>query len=214
VSAFKFRYPAWRELEPSEWLHRWAEIYGEGDNPQYYDLMDKREKQGKLLGEDFEQVGRWKEGCLKPGHGSWKPRTPRAYDIWMQARSELPRCPERDTVAAFLKDWSERTFVAGKKKNGLDLRQKFGLSRATALLHFMSGGQYPIFDRRVAAAMSLLGSPVEETINGYLNGFCPLFGEIAAACGASQITGLRRLDNALFNYGLDLHLSKFDLSSG
>jgi hypothetical protein len=201
VSRFKFLYPEWSEVEPSAWLARWAVRYGGGDNPEYFDLIAK---QGKLSSDDFEQVGRWKEGCLKRSHGSWKTGTPRGYDIWMHAKAECPECPEQSDIAGFLKDWSERTFVAGKKGD-LVLRYRFGLSRATTLLHFISGGRYPILDSRVATAMIRLGSPIEETIDGYLNSFCPLFSEIAAVCGVSGIEGLRKLDNALFNYGSETY---------
>lgn len=58
-------------------------------------------------------------------------------------------------------------------------------------------------DSRVATALSHLGSPIEETIDGYLNCFCSLFSEIAAVCGVSGMEGLRKLDNALFSYGSD-----------
>jgi hypothetical protein len=51
--------------------------------------------------------------------------------------------------------------------------------------------------------MIRLGSPMEETIDGYLNSFCPVFSEIAAVCGVSGAAGLRELDNALFSYGAD-----------
>jgi hypothetical protein len=199
TSRFKFRYPEWPEIEPSAWLTRWAARYGDGDNPEYFLLIAKR---GKLSSEDFEQVGRWKEGCLNLNHGSWKTGTPKGYDVWMDSKAEAPECPEEREVSGFLKDWSERTFVAGKKGN-LALKYRFGLSRATTLLHFISGGQYPILDSRVATALIRLGSPVEETIDGYLDSFCPLFSEIAAACGVSGTAGLRKLDNALFNYGAD-----------
>jgi hypothetical protein len=199
MSRFKFFYPEWREIEPSAWLTRWAARYGDGDNPEYFGLIAKR---GRLSSEDFEQVGRWKEGCLKPNHGSWKTGTPKGYDVWMQAKVEAPKCPEQSELSEFLKVWSEKTFVAGKKGD-LTLKYRFGLSRATTLLHFISAGRYPIFDSRVATALVRLGSPIEETIDGYLNSFCPLFSEIAAVCGISGIEGLRKLDNALFNYGAD-----------
>jgi hypothetical protein len=199
TSRFGFLYPEWREIEPSAWLARWAGRYDGGDNAEYFALITK---QGKLSSDDFEQVGRWKEGCLKPSHGSWKTGTPKGYDIWMQAKAQPPNCPEQSGLTRFLEDWSEKTFVAGKKGE-LVLRYRFGLSRATTLLHFVSGGRYPILDSRVATALSRLGSPVEETIDGYLNCFCPLFSEIAAVCGVSGMEGLRKLDNALFSYGSD-----------
>ena len=154
LNRFKFLYPEWGELEPRAWVSWWAGRYGDGDNREYFKLIAK---QGELLSEDFEEVGRWKEGCLKPDHGSWKTGTPRGYDVWMQAKAEMPRCPEEGGISGFLRDWSERRFAAGK-----DQIKRFGLSRATTLLHFISGGRYPILDARVLAAMTRLDSPVEE----------------------------------------------------
>jgi hypothetical protein len=202
VTPFKFLYPEWREIEPSEWLARWAARYDDadkdGDNQEYFRLI----WESRLSSDDFEQVGRWKEGCRKPNHGSWKTGTPKGYDIWMRAKEEAPECPEQSELSRFLENWSEREFVAGKKDDQ-DLWKKFGLSRATTLLHFISRGQYPIFDSRVATAMTHLGSPIKKTIDGYLKSFCPLFREIADVCGVAGIDGLRKLDNALFKYGAD-----------
>ena len=95
---------------------------------------------------------------------------------------------------------------------GRRLERRFGLSRATTLLHFVSGGRYPIVDRRVEAAMTRLGSPIAMTVEGYL-AFCPLFAVLASVCGVSGAKGLRKLDNALFCYGLDSNpVSSVDLS--
>ena len=192
---FTFRYPEWREIDPPGWLAWWAGRYDDGDNPEYFDLIAR---QGTLSAEDFEQIGKWKEGCLKPGNGRWKTGTPTAYDVWMQAKAELPKCPEKTGITAFFTDWSEREFAAGKGQ-----RKRFGLSRATTLLHFVSHGCYPILDSRVVTAMIRLGSPIDDdgTIGGYLNSFCRLFSDLADVCGVSDVRGLRKLDNALFKYG-------------
>jgi hypothetical protein len=196
VSPFKFLDQQGSEIPPGVWMDLWAARYGEdGDNDVYFDLI---EKQGALSGDDFELMGKWKERCLKPAnHGSWKTGTPRAYDVWMQAKAELPKCPEEDGVANFLRDWSDRTFAAGKEKP-----YRFGLSRSTTLLHFISSGRYPILDSNVDSAMTRLGSPLD--ICGYLHCFCPLFSKIASACGVSGTEGLRKLDNALFMYGSEV----------
>ena len=194
---FIFRYPEWRELDPAGWAPWWATRYGEGDNPAYYDLIAR---QGRLSAEDFEQIGKWKEDCLKPGNGRWKTGTPTAYDVRMQARAELPECPDETSTAAFLTDWSERKFAAGRGQ-----RKRFGLSRATTLLHFVSSGRYPILDSRVVTAMIRLGSPIDDdsTVGGYLDSFCPLFADLAVVCGLCGVKGLRKLDNALFTYGAE-----------
>lgn len=164
----------------------------------YFELIAKR---GKLLSEDFERVGRWKERCLPPPDpGRWKTGTPVGYDVWIWAKAKPPACPDEDGIAAFLKDWSERRFLAGQR-NGQPLTQAFGLARATTLLHFISGGVYPILDSTVLVALTRLGSPVKKTIEEYSNSFCVLFSELASVCGVSGTEGLRKLDNALNTYG-------------
>lgn len=206
TSTLKFTLPAWETHEPSRWLKFWAGLYEstearEEDNRVYKTLIDKK---GHLSAEDFETVGRWKEGCLAENHGSWKPNTPAAYEIWMQAKSECPTCPPDDSISTFLSDWSERKFIAGvNKEDGQALEKRFGLSRSTTLLHFISGGQFPIFDSRVGAAIKRLGvsPPAEPTVDWYLGTFCPLFKEIASLCGVSDTKGFRLLDNALFCFG-------------
>jgi hypothetical protein len=209
MSRFIFRSPQWREIEPSVWLSTWVDRYnkwgarhGNRDNRVYFELIAKH---GKLSGEDFERIGQWKEQCWPPKLGRWKTGTPAAYDVWMQANAALPICPDKDGVAAFLKGWSERRFLASHKqrKDGKPFTQAFGISRATTLLHFISGGLYPILDSTVQASLARLGSPVENTIGEYINVFCPLFSELASVCGLFGTEGLRKLDNALTTYTPD-----------
>jgi hypothetical protein len=111
---------------------------------------------------------------------------------------ELLKCPEESEVAAFLEDWSSRaytdTFRTGPR------RKHFGLSRATTLLHFVSGGRYPIFDARVKAAIArLLDHPeLPGTVSSYLDSYIPVFKELAYCC---ETEDYRMLDKALFSYG-------------
>jgi hypothetical protein len=90
-----------------------------------------------------------------------------------------------------------------QRKDGQPFTQAFGVSRATTLLHFVSGGFYPILDSTVQASLVRLGSPVDNTIGEYVNIFCPLFLELASVCGLSGTEGLRQLDNALMTYASD-----------
>jgi hypothetical protein len=153
-----------------------------------------------------------KKTVFKEDHGGWQPRTPRAYEIWMRADAQLPKCPNtRDEIVTFLNSWLKERFLAAKKD---DRTQCFALSRATTLLHFTSGGRCPIWDSNVANAMRLLGSQIDDTSEAYVTDFCRLFSEIAAICGVSDLRGLRRLDNALFSHGSNLRLSEFNLDSG
>ena len=130
--------------------------------------------------------------------GRWKANVASvAYPIWMLAASELPKCPDQNEVAAFLSDWSNRRYTEEYATRRIEKR--FGLSRATTLLYFLSGGRFPIFDSRVRKAMTrLLNSPVPNTVRWYLDSYCSLFSEVAALCGTKD---LRMVDMALFSYG-------------
>jgi hypothetical protein len=174
-------------------LRVWSALYPTQDYSGYEELIAKHRC---LSPADVERIGRWKDGARSDG--KWKPNVASvAYPIWMQAASELPVCPKDDRAAEFLSDWSERKYV--DRYRAMPVEKRFGLSRATTLLHFISGGRFPIFDSRVRKAMTrLLDSRVPNTVCWYLESYCPLFLEIAALCGT---TNLRLLDMALFSYG-------------
>jgi len=162
-----------------------------------YDALIRSYK--SLSAADFERIGKWKDGAKT--QGKWKANVASvAYEIWMQAARELPVCPEETQVAAFLNDWSERKYT---DQFGSRTREKrLGLSRATTLLHFVSGGRFPIFDSRVRKAMArLLNCSVPNDVSWYLDSYCPLIKEIAALSGTED---LRTVDKALFSYGGNL----------
>jgi len=167
MDTLKFRYPQWVEIEPSVWVQKWNDLFLLGkdqkaDDDVYKSLMEKK---GQLSGLDFEQIGRWKVGCLlkKDGveHGMWKPQTSAAYNVWMQAKQNPPQRPESDVIdetfaARFLEEWSEQKFdmpVKGGEVKG----KRFGLSYATALLHFISVRRFPIYDDGVWYGLERLG---------------------------------------------------------
>jgi hypothetical protein len=110
----------------------------------------------------------------------------------MQIKAELPKYPPEDGITAFLKNWSEKTFAAGIR-SGRALQYRFGLPRSTTLLHFISGGEYPIYDSRVATAMTRLGSPIADNVDAYLNSFCPLFSDLASVCGVARSGGIAEI---------------------
>jgi hypothetical protein len=194
---FKFAVPGWRTVEPTVWLKFWAKFYKPTPDEVYEGLIGKAES---LSPEDFKTVGRWKEGCLAENNGRWKPNTPVAYDVWMKASKECLTCPPEDGLEEFLEKWSEERFTAGTDRNGHELKKRFGLARSTTLLHFISGGRFPIFDARVGAAIERLrvSPPAQATPKWYVETFCPQFHDIANLCGVSDTKGL---DNALFCYG-------------
>jgi hypothetical protein len=183
---------------PQEWLRVWARRFPADKYSEniYRELIARHES---LSAEDFVQIGKWKDAAKT--EGKWKPNVAAvAYIIWMEAAQKLPKCPQESDVAAFLDYWSDRTYT-DEYENGSTREKHFGLSRATALLHFISGGAYPIFDSRVRRAMArLLDSSVPpDTVRWYLDSYCPLFLEVAALCDTTD--DLRMLDKALFSYG-------------
>ncbi len=193
VNRFSFRSWEGKSTTAQQWLHTWAERYPSDDYAEYDSIVAKHKS---FSADDFVRIGKWKDGVTTESR--WKANVASvAYSIWMMAASELPKCPRQSEVAAFLGDWSTRRYTdtfATKR-----VTKRFGLSRATTLLHFLSGGRYPIFDSRVRKAMTrLLNSPVANTVDWYLQSYCPLVSEIAAICCAQD---LRTIDKALFSYG-------------
>lgn len=129
----------------------------------------------------------------------WRPNVASvAYSIWMEAANELPGSHfDESTAEAFLKYWETRKCTCEQKTGTVERR--FGLSRASTLLHFVSGGKFPILDRRVRAAIqSLTGGLARNTVDWYCYTFCRVFTALAAECHTQDV---RRLDNALFEYG-------------
>ncbi len=76
----------------------------------------------------------------------------------------------------------------------------FGLSRATTLLHFLSGGIYPIFDSRVRTAIARLLQQLAlpDEVSAYMEQMLPIFNDLAESCKAED---RRMLDKARFAYG-------------
>jgi hypothetical protein len=193
MNQFRFRSLDGTDIAPQEWLNMWSDRYPSTDYAGYSELIAKHKS---LSATDFALIGKWKDAAKTKG--KWKPNVASvAYLIWMQAASEVPKCPEETYVADFLDDWSGRSYT--DEYANLRREKHFGLSRATTLLHFISGGHFPIFDSRVRRAMArLLAFRIPNTVRGYLDSYCPLFSEIAIHCGAND---LRKVDMALFSYG-------------
>ena len=145
---------------------------------------------------DFERIGRWKDAAT--ADAKWKPNVASvAFQVWLQVATALPRCPNSAGAADFLLDWSERKYTDQFANRAV--KKRFGLSRATTLLYFLSRGRFPIFDSRVRRALiRLRGAPVPNTVSAYLSCYCPLFLDIANRCRTSD---LRKVDQALLSYG-------------
>lgn len=178
----------------AEWLVTWSLRYPSAKYEQDHDAL--LAKKGAFVGRDFELIGRWKDAAQTDR--KWKPDVASvAYRIWMEAVREVPTCPSGADTIRFLKDWAGRRYVDEYASRTVEKR--FGLSRATALLYFLSGGQFPIFDSRVRTAIRrLTGETIGNTPECYIEGYIPLMSLIAEACGTKD---LRLVDKALFAYG-------------
>jgi hypothetical protein len=193
----RFLSPTERRVSPRKWLSCWAAKYPERSqyNEDHYRYLIGRQEQ--FSSADLELIGRWKDRANTDAR--WGPNVASVgYAVWKQAAAELPRTRLGEIVPdTFLADWSSRQYV-NRFKNGTGRKARFGLSRATTLLHFISRGKFPIFDSRVRRAIKRLGSPVPNKVEAYLNSYCPMFREIARVCGTRNF---RDVDKALFSYG-------------
>jgi hypothetical protein len=189
-----------RECDPATWLAFWAAKYdgSSGFDEEEYRRLITLAKQESFPAKFFERIGRWKDSANTDRR--WQPNVASvAYIIWRQAEAEQPGCPTNEKALDFLNDWASRAYEDVYRANP-PRTKRFGLSRATTLLHFLSGGSFPIFDSNVRTAICrLYGVSPKETATYYLSDFCPLFLELAANCRTDD---LRRLDKALFSCGL------------
>jgi hypothetical protein len=194
---FRFRVLEMKDTSPQEWLRVWSGRYDGDDEEEYRKLIAEHKS---FSAEHFIRIGKWKDGVTT--ETKWKPNIASvAYCIWMQAAQELPKCPEESAVAVrkFLNDWSSRPYT--DEFPSKSVKKHFGLSRATALLHFLSGGRYPIFDSRVRTAVARLlnSQELSYTVEYYSDSFLPLFKGLAGCCETTDDP--RKLDRALFTYG-------------
>jgi len=126
------------EITAKEWFDMWGLVVPGRDELVYRGLIAKH---ASFSPKHFELIGIWKDGAW--AKGQWSPNVARvAYEIWMQAASELPACPDDSQVQGFLETWSHRTRM-DHYEGGRHRKEQFGLARASTLLHFMSGGRYP-----------------------------------------------------------------------
>lgn len=178
----------------AEWLNEWSLWYPEKKYPSLGQLLSRSRR---LTSADFRWVGRWKDGALN--NDKWRRNVAMvAFPIWMQAADELPGTRiESIHVARFLEDWSSRSYQDQYPNRAV--KKKFGLSRATALLHVLSAGNYPIFDSRVRRAFRrLTAESAQNTVTWYLGSYVFFFWQLLAACGSNEF---RIVDRALFVYG-------------
>jgi hypothetical protein len=197
--ALSFRIVQSIPVEGADWLQFWESEYDKSDGPESNDVKFYAEliaRNGDLSSEDIHNVGRWKDQAWTEGR--WKVNVASVARLgWEQLSNE--KCPQPTELVAVLERWSESTYE-DQQSTGRIVRKRFGLSRATTLLHFLSGGEYPILDSRVFAAIRRLDSSLkpDSSAKYYVDKFLPWFRQLKEDCGFPTT---RSLDKALFAFG-------------
>jgi hypothetical protein len=179
--------------DASAWLDEWSAAFPTNKYPPLDHLLERADS---LTAADFEYLGRWKDSALESDK-RWQPnKASVAFVTWMEAAKELPGA-QIENVHSFLTEWSGRAYR--DRFPSRTVLKRFGVPRATTLLHLMSGGKYPIFDARVRLAFKrLTGQPPGKSVEWYLSSYVPFFAQVASECRAAN---MKKVDNALFVYG-------------
>jgi hypothetical protein len=197
-----FRSPDGIEISGRDWLSIWGYVEP-GRDERVYQRLIVAARQQPLTSVDFELMAKWKDGAWTDG--KFQPHVGRvAYHTWKAIIADPPHCPGQDEIDRFLNKWSETlclyTYGDGTAK------KRFGLPRATTLLHFLSAGAYPILDSWVMKALNGFKSQpgllprtikVTDEVRSYLETFCPVFKKLEHAC---ETDDTHRLDHALMRY--------------
>ena len=182
-------------IGPAAWLREWGADFPKEKYPALDRLLGKT---NSLTAEDFLYLGRWKDGALESAK-KWQPNVASvAFVIWHQAAKTLPGTRIEDLhLTGFLAEWSSKAYVDEFPTR--KVQKRFGLARATTILHALSGGRWPIFDSRVRRAFKrITGINAQDDGDWYLSSYEPFFYQLVAACGTQDV---KSVDNALFVYG-------------
>lgn len=192
-ATFRFQKTTGESCNAVEWLTEWENKYPSKDYNEdlYNELIQKA---GALVPQDFILIGRWKDAAWTKN--KWRPNVASvAYAGWIEASIELPGLsvvPE-----AFLNEWCQRLYpdTSSRSVNG---QKRFGLSRATTLLHLMSAAKFPIYDSRVRRAIRrVCKKHAPNQVEWYIKSYIPIFEALVELCSAIP----RSVDKALFAYG-------------
>jgi hypothetical protein len=125
------------------------------------------------------------------------------FKAWTEIAQQMPKCPAAGDVRGFLKA-GPRLSIGMNTRVAKPLISAFGLSRATTLLYFLSGGAYPIFDSRVRTALArLLRSRVDYDLQAYQQIVGLRVRDFAILLSLQErTTGEQTIDRALFSYGM------------
>lgn len=216
--SFRFLSAAGQQTSPHQWLVDWSERFPSKKYPEsVYKYLVRRGPDIDRL--DVLIMGWWKDAALdlasvpiegdtnlvptqlRPKIRRWKPEAASVhYDGWNWLANNL------STIQGIWFGGTEpaRLLESLNERRG---SRRFGLSRASFVLHVLSRGIYPIYDGNTHRGLYRLtrGTSYEGRIraskqqdsNWYLQTFQMIVGQLQAACDCD----VRLLDKALFAYG-------------
>ena len=148
-----------KSVTPRVWLRVWAAQYpGQKCDLEHDRLVALTQKEPA----DFERIGKWKDARRRALRNGRRTSHPSLTSSGWRRRQSVQLARRRRHDRCFLQDWSSREYEDRFSKR--TVKKRFGLSRATTLLYFLSHGRFPIFDSRVRRAIArLTGRPVPNT---------------------------------------------------
>jgi len=124
-----------KDLAPAQWPRVWVARYPAGKCDVEHEPMIPKFR--SLSSVDFERIGRCEDAAT--ADAKWKPNVASvAFQIWMQAATARPKCPNSARAGDVLLDWSERKYT--DQIASRTVRKRVGPFRATTLLYFLSRG--------------------------------------------------------------------------
>jgi len=230
MGLFTFQSRTGASASPLEWLTKWSARFDSAKYPEdvYQELVARATK---LSDADFDVLGAWKDGALRKYDAirhsakvdfgncrvsltkAWSPTAAScAYRVWkklLQHRAELEQHLDRGAFFAFLDQLAQLSYEKASGSGRTDA--SFGLSRATYVLHLLSGAKFPIYDKNTHLGIHFLtqGRYDSHTIKKmktddprwYLATFCPIVRTLEEVCAVRDLPSQRALDKALFCYG-------------
>lgn len=220
---FDFRSRNGAPLSSLEWQTEWASGF---DAKRYPDeVCEELAARGAALPDgDFDVLGAWKDGVIRRGGQrnfgkclvyftrGWKENAVCARTVWLSLASKrrgLEEFLDRRDYRSFLNQVADEQYLKAGR-GGLS-SARFGLSRATYILHVFSKARFPIYDRNTHRGISRLthgyynGWEIRkmksDDADWYLERFCAIIGDLQQQCGALESASFRQVDKALFQYG-------------
>jgi hypothetical protein len=208
-------------LAVGQWVDLWASKYpAHRYSEEVYRYLIQ--KGARLNSQDILLLGAWKDAALQrcrdnsgmgPFSGQYyrfnqrwsKDAASAAFEIWQLLSEKISE------IKAIFEKLGKLTILKyGSSGKGGQVTKRFGLARASTLIHFLTSGKYPIYDSNVHKGIYGLtlgmfrGVRIPRyfagrglTVAAYCDVFCPAVQELLLASDRT----MRSVDRALFTYG-------------